>query len=148
MSQDEFGESEDDLIAYGDVGDVYKRHSDAVGHPEHPNFARFLAELQKFAEAGWAEAAQALGEELSKPGTGFKPDQAYKWYYIGLSLDGYNVDWNDTNHSPPYYCGPAGDFRNEAIVSDLVVLLGWERVHELDDEAAQWLADHDLTPET
>ena len=34
-----------------------------------------------------------------------------------------------------------GDFRNESMVSQLVIELGWERVRQLDLEAARWLAD-------
>lgn len=69
------------------------------------------------------------------PGLGPRPEEAYKWYYI---------DWDDRNHRPPYYCGPDGDFRNESIVSELVVMLGWDRVRQLDAEAAQWLAERGL----
>ena len=136
---------DDDLSLYGDVGDLYDRHADAVGNPDHPDFPKFVAELQAFVEAGHADVARALGEELSMPGLGHRPDEAYKWYYIGLSQEGYSVDWDDRNHRPPYYCGPDGDFRNESIVSDLVVMLGWDRVRQLDQEAAQWMAERDLS---
>lgn len=136
---------DEDLSIYGDVGDVYERYDEAVGDPEHPDFPKFISELESLAVAGWAEAAQALGDELSAPGPSYRPDEAYKWYYIGLSQQGYTVGWEDKNHSPPYYCGPVGDFRNESMVSDLVVTLGWDKARQLDEEAAQWMAQHGLT---
>ena len=93
-------------------------------------------------KTGHAEAARSLADEL----VWSRPEEAYKWYYIGLSQQGYSVGWHDENHSPPYYCGPVGDFRNVAMVSDLVVSLGWERVRQLDEEAAQWMAANGIAP--
>ncbi|MEX2317507.1 MAG: hypothetical protein WD669_10180 [Pirellulales bacterium] len=136
---------DDDLSLYGDVGDLYERHGEAAGNPEHPDFPKFAAELESFAKAGHVEAAQALGDELSAPGPCYRPDEAYKWYYIGLSQQGYTTGWDDQNYDPPHYCGPVGDFRNEGMVSCLVAELGWERVHQLDKEAHEWMAEHGLT---
>ena len=72
------------------------------------------------------------------------PEAAYRWYYIALSQDGYSVQFEDINLDPPYYCGPDGDFRNESMVSELVVLLGWDRVRQLDKEAAEWMSERGL----
>jgi hypothetical protein len=58
-----------------------------------------------------------------------------------LCQQGYSVGWKDHNRTPPYYCGPVGDFRNESTVGELVVELGWDRVRQLDQEAARWLAE-------
>ena len=106
---------------------------------------RFLAaldQLREFAEKGFVEAANFLAELLALPGISHDPAQAYKWYYIGLSQSGYSVEFNDTNQTPPHYCGPVGDFRNESMVSDLILNLGLDRIRELDDEAAAWLKGH------
>lgn len=43
---------------------------------------------------------------------------------------------------PPHYRGGDGDFRNESMVSELVTKLGFDRVRELDIEAAMWVAKH------
>lgn len=83
--------------------------------------------------------------DVALPGPYYDPQAAYKWYYIALSQQGYTVGWEDLNHTPPHYCGPVGDFRNECMVSDLVVTLGWERVWQLDKEAARWLAQRNLS---
>jgi len=136
---------EDDLLQYGDVGDIYERYSDVATDPTHAKYPVFLAELVLFAEAGHSEAAESLGEELSRPGPHYRPDEAYKWYFIGLFQNGYSIDWVDHNNDPPYYCGKDGDFRNESMVSELVVELGWDRVRQLDSEATQWLTDYGLT---
>ncbi len=102
-------------------------------------FFSALARLRELAEDGGIEAARFLGELLAFPGPAHDPGEAYKWYYIGLSQIGYSVAFEDTGEGAPYYCGPVGDFRNESMVSDLVVLLGIEKIHQLDREAASWL---------
>jgi hypothetical protein len=135
---------DEDFSLYGDTSDLRDRHGEAGRNPNHPDYPKFLAELESFAEAGHAHAAEALGDELATPGPHYKPDLAYKWYYIGLSQQGYSVGWEDHNHTPPHYCGPVGDFRNESTPSQLVSGLGWDRVHQLDREAAQWLTDRGL----
>lgn len=102
-------------------------------------FSSALERLRGFAENGVVDAATFLGELLALPGVAHDPSAAYKWYYIGLSQSGYTVEFNDENNTPPHYCGPVGDFRNESMVSDLVLKLGFERICELDSEAAAWL---------
>jgi hypothetical protein len=59
-----------------------------------------------------------------------------------LSQQGYTVAFADANGTPPHYGGPAGDFRNESMVSALVAELGFDRVREIDVDAAQWLTKH------
>ena len=112
---------------------------------ENRDTTRFLAALERlreFAENGFADAATFLGELLALPGAAHDPAEAYKWYYIGLSQSGYTVEFKDTNQTPPHYCGPVGDFRNESMVSDLILNLGFDRIRELDGEAVAWLKVH------
>ena len=136
---------DDELSPCDDIDNLYDQYPDAVGNSNHADFPKFVAELRALAETGDSEAALALGEELWMPGLGQRLDEAYKWYYVGLSQEGYSVEWNDQNHDPPHYRGPVGDFRNESVVSDLVVKLGWNRVRQLDQEAAQWMAERGLS---
>ena len=58
---------------------------------------------------------------------------------------GYTVQFEDHNRTPPNYCGPAGDFRNESVVSGLVDTPGFDKIRSLDAEAARWLAERNLT---
>jgi hypothetical protein len=104
-----------------------------------PQFSSALIELNKFAEAGSIDAAEFLAEILAYDGPNHNAASAYKWYYVALSTQGYSTDFNDKNGTPPHYCGPVGDFRNESMVSDLVSELGFERVAQLDSEVRQWL---------
>ena len=105
-------------------------------------FIEALAHLREFAENGSIEAAKFFGELLAFPGPAHDPSEAYKWYYVGLSQSGYSVDFEDTGSGMPFYCGPVGDFRNESMVSDLVVELGIDKIHQLDREAASWMVAH------
>lgn len=82
---------------------------------------------------------QLLGEFFACSEAYQNPEKAYLYYHVGLSQGGYSVGFRDENHDPPYYCGPTGDFRNESMVSDLVITLGWERVKEIDLQAKEWL---------
>jgi len=105
-------------------------------------FLAALKRLREFAESGVVDAATFLGELLALPGAAYDPAEAYKWYYIGLSQSGYSVEFEDTNQTPPHYCGRVGDFRNESMVSELVLSLGFDRIRKLDSEAAAWLELH------
>ena len=122
-----------------------RRYPDDYTHDESLEVRQAVAELRERAEAGDAEAAHELSEIVAFPGPYYDPQAAYKWYYIALSQQGYTVGWDDDNHNPPHYCGPVGDFRNECMVIDLVVALGWERIRQLDNEAEQWMAQRNLT---
>ncbi len=122
-----------------------RRYRDDYTHDESPEMRRAITELRERAEEGDAEAAHELAEIIALPGPYYDPQAAYKWYYIALSQQGYSVGWEDHNRTPPHYCGPVGDFRNECMVSDLVTALGWERIWQLDKEAEKWLAQRNLT---
>jgi hypothetical protein len=128
-----------------DLDEVISRPGIDFDSRSGPEFAQMLADLRILAESGHIEAAQELADQLALPGPHHDPVAAYKWYYISLTRQGYTAWWEDHNHTPPYYCGPVGDFRNESMVSDLVLELGWERVWQLDKEAAQWMAERNLT---
>jgi hypothetical protein len=104
-----------------------------------PAFRGALRQLESFAERGDIRAAEAMAEILALKGPLHDAASAYKWYYITLYQNGYTVTFEDRNNTPPHYCGPIGDFRNESMVSGLVIELGFERIHELDAEAAAWL---------
>lgn len=121
--------------------DVIDRLSVYYDQPASAGFRQVLSDLWLLAEAGNLDAAQEIADQLAYTSPNHDPEAAYKWYYISLSQQGYTVGWEDHNHTPPYYCGPVGDFRNESMVSELVVELGWERVRQLDQEAARWLAE-------
>jgi hypothetical protein len=122
-----------------------RRYPDEYTHDESPEFRKAADNLRELAEKGDAAAAHQLADVLAFPGPYYDPQAAYKWYYIALSQQGYTVGWEDHNHTPPHYCGPVGDFRNECMVSDLVIALGWERVWQLDKEAEHWMAQRNLT---
>lgn len=125
---------------------VYKerQYPDDYVHDDSLELRQSVDELRERAEAGDAEAAQELADILYFPGPFYDPQAAYKWYYIALSEQGYSVDWEDDSHNPPHYSGPLGDFRNECMVSGLVDALGWERIRQLDKEAADWMAQRNL----
>lgn len=124
-------------VQFDDAIDRLSAHREQSASPE---FRQALADLRTLAEIGHVGAALALADELAMHGPNHDPESAYKWYYIALSQQGYTVGWEDHNHTPPHYRGPDGDFRNESMVSELVSKLGWDRVRQLDDEAAKWLA--------
>ncbi|MBB6430290.1 hypothetical protein [Algisphaera agarilytica] len=107
-----------------------------------------LQQLEELVATGHAEAAETLAEVLASDGEGSKSclQEAYRWYYISFYLQGYSMAWRDENHTPPYYSGPVGDFRNEAQVSDLLLELGWETVKQLEVEASEWISKHNLQP--
>jgi hypothetical protein len=108
-------------------------------------FRAALSRLEALANSGLVRACEALAEILALEGPTRDAAAAYRWYYIALSQQGYSVRFEDQNLIPPHYCGPVGDFRNEAQVSALVDELGFERVHELDREAQAWLDARHLT---
>ena len=120
----------------------------AEKNPGSSQYGAAMKSLEKVAEAGSVEAAEAVAEFFALPGPHCDPEAAYRWYYVGLSQQGYSTVFADQNHDPPYYCGPVGDFRNESMVSELVTNLGFERVKELDALAAEWMKARGVKIET
>jgi hypothetical protein len=113
-----------------------------VASSESSEYRSALVAMEELAEAGSVEAAEAVAEIFAFAGPHYQPGKAYHWYYIALSAQGYSTGFDDRNDMPPYYCGPEGDFRNEAQVNSLVVEIGFTRVHALDRVAEAWLHRH------
>ena len=99
-------------------------------------FREAVTSLATIAESGSLQAAEYLAEILALHGPLHDAAAAYKWYYVVLSQQGYSVTFDDQNRTPPHYCGPVGDFRNESMVSGLIEELGFDRACKLDEEAA------------
>lgn len=110
-----------------------------VAAPGSIEYARALTAMAALAEEGSIEAAEAVAEVFAFSAEHHHPEKAYHWYYIALSAQGYTTEFADQNHSPPDYCGPVGDCRNEAPVNSLVQELGFARVQALDRVAEEWL---------
>ena len=121
-----------------DVGYILDKFGVSEEEPSSPGFGQAIEALRPFAQQGDNEAQYELARLLSFDGPYTDKESAYLWFYVSLRGQGYSVDFADKNKSPPYYCGPVGDFRNEAEVSDLLVDLGFERIRELDVLAAEW----------
>lgn len=119
----------------------YDRLSDLldVALPGSPEFASALTAMEALAEAGSIEAAEAVAEIFAFTEKHRQPERAYHWYYIALAAQGYATGFDDQNNSPPHYCGPIGDFRNEAQVNLLIAELGFARVRLLDKLAEECL---------
>lgn len=123
---------------YSEVGEALETYGDAQ---DSRPFVEAVSRLRSIAEAGCVEAAAALAEIYALPGPHHQPDEAYKWYFIALSAEGYSTEFH-SEQAEPQYLGRVGDFRNEAMVNSLVAELGFERARELDREATAWLHDH------
>jgi hypothetical protein len=132
---------EPDRSPLEEILDRFVAHAE---RPDGPDLREALNDLRGLAETGNSDAAEELAEILARPGPHYDPEAAYKWYYVALSQQGYSVRFEDRNGTPPYYCGPDGDFRNESGANKLVSVLGFDRVQALDAEAARWLADRNL----
>lgn len=107
-------------------------------------FRRALQMVEANLKDNPCDYGQLLGEIYAFSRTYRNPENAYYYYYIGLSQDGYSVGFRDENNDPPYYCGPVGDFRNESQVSELVDELGWDKVKQIDLKAKEWVTLNDL----
>jgi hypothetical protein len=90
-------------------------------------------------EGGAIELAGVAAEALAFDGPHHDPARAYIYYYLAYSQEGYSVAWANEVDEPHHYLGPVGDFRNEAIVSDLVAELGVSALPALDLRAAELL---------
>jgi hypothetical protein len=106
------------------------------------DFSSTLTKLEKIAEAGSAEAAEGIAEIFAFSKTHRDAAKAYFWYEVALASQGYSTTFQNLNDAIEQYCGPVGDFRNEAQVSGLVGELGEFRVRQLDAQAAAWLRKH------
>ncbi len=112
----------------------------------NPRLQEAIGDLRKHFEGGEIRAAEELAELLSREGPYHDAECAYTCYYLIYSVGSMSSDWTfdfeDENEDPPYYLGKLTDFRNESMVSDLVVELGFEKVMELDERAKAWLLSH------
>jgi len=123
--------------------DAYESLADHVDElsdrPDSAEFREALGRLEALAESGNVDAAELVAEIRSLQGPNHDAASAYRWYYVALSVQGYSTEFDDRNNLPPSYCGPAGDFRNEAPVSELVTELGFDRARQIDAETRTWL---------
>ena len=103
-------------------------------------FGSALERLRKLVESGCVEGAETLAEILALQGPRHDAANAYKWYFVALHLQDYSTAF-DNQRDDGFYLGPIGDFRNEAMVSELVDELGLDRVQQLDEEARAWLKE-------
>lgn len=115
-------------------------------HTISPEFTHAVQDLENFAQIGHPNAVSSLAEIRWLVETHRDREASYFWYFIEYYRNEYITEWDDRNGIPPYYAGPIGDFRNEAAVSDLVFLLGFERCQQLDSKAKEWLAARNIKP--
>ncbi|QDV75794.1 hypothetical protein [Botrimarina mediterranea] len=99
-----------------------------------------MEELESWAISGEQEAQESLAELYAEPGPLRDPSKAYFWFHIAFSFkgNGYSTEFRNKEKSP-LYCGPVGDFRNEAQVCELVDELGLAQIQLIDQEARAWL---------
>jgi hypothetical protein len=105
-------------------------------------FGSMLAKLERIAEAGSTVAAEGIAEIFAFSKTHRDAGKAYFWYEVALANQGYSTAFQNLNDTIEQYCGPIGDFRNEAQVNGLVGELGEFRVRQLDVQASEWLRKH------
>ena len=106
---------------------------------ENSTFEQALQIIENNLNNNPCEYGQLLGEIYAFSKVYKNTEKAYYYYYIGLSQKGYLVAFKDENLDPPHYCGPIGDFRNEAQVVDLVEELGFTKIKQIDIKAKAWL---------
>lgn len=112
-------------------------------HPGRPVKTRGLTlfeALRSLADAGFLDACGILAELQALEPDVYGRAEAYKWYYIALKREGFSVDYRNEYGSDERYLGPAGDFRNEPMVADLIEVLGVPNIPVLDRAAERWLA--------
>lgn len=105
-------------------------------------YASALAAIEKIAEDGSVDSAEAIAEVFAFSKTHRDPAKAYFWYHVALASQGYVTVFQNLHETIEQYRGPAGDFRNEAQVSTLLGELGELRVRQLDVQASEWLRKH------
>lgn len=99
-------------------------------------------ELRILAESGCYEVCEVLAEVLTLSDEMRDPAGAYVWYYVSLKTEGYSVELKNVTPDNETYYGDTDDFRNEAMVSDLIDELGQSRLAKLDAMAEEWMAAH------
>ena len=95
------------------------------------------------AAQGYVETAALLGEiqPLERPVCDH--EAAYRWYYIDArARDSFTATYQNRSGTSDHYVGPAGDFRNEPLVADMIEIFGVGKIPGLDREAEDWLAQH------
>jgi hypothetical protein len=102
-------------------------------------FTSTLTKLEKIARDGSVEAAEGIAEVFAFSKTHRDAAKAYFWYHVALANQGYSTAFQNLHDTIEQYCGPEGDFRNEAQVSGLIGELGEFRVRQLDAQASEWL---------
>lgn len=112
------------------VFSTFEQYSEQLNAPE---YQRAVAQTRLWAEAGDTDAASYLADILASEGPYHNAAEAYKWYYIVLSQEGYSTGPYDPNKVV------IGDFRNESMPSAMLDELGLERARQLDNEADAWL---------
>ena len=103
------------------------------------DFADALATVLCAIESGDLDHAGLVAELLAMPGPHHDAANAYKLYHVAHALDGYLVAWANESDDVSRYFGPVGDFRNEAMVSDMISELGVDALLELDASAQELL---------
>jgi hypothetical protein len=111
--------------------------SDASEHS--PEYVQAVRVICSAVENGAFDLAAVAAEALAFDGPHHDAARAYVYYYVSYSQEGYSVAWANEADEPNHYLGPVGDFRNEAIVSDLVAELGVSALTALDMRAAELL---------
>ena len=111
--------------------------SDASEHS--PEYVQAVRTICSAVESGAIEFAGVAAEALAFDGPHHDAARAYVYYYLAYSQEGCSVAWANEVDESNHYMGPVGDFRNEAIVSDLVAELGVSALHALDLRAAELL---------
>lgn len=106
-------------------------------------FQETIAAIQKLGSSGYLEAGELLAEVHATEESVLDPEEAYKWYYISLKLEGYSTDFQNRSDSEGYYHGPVGDFRNEGMVYEIILKIGLQKARELDEQAEHFFREHE-----
>ena len=104
-------------------------------------FRKLLAHLEGFAKRGSRLAPEAIAEALALSERWRDPELAYVWCHVHYRQEGYSTSFDPQPPLGGVYYGALDDFRNEAMVSDLVDELGLERIRKLDAIAGELLAE-------
>jgi len=105
-----------------------------------------LHQIESIANDGSSEAAEAIAEIFAFSEIHRDPAKAYMWYHVALSAQGFSTRFDNQHETLDQYCGPPGDFRNEAPVNGLLAELGEFRVRQLDAAASKWLRKYPRNP--